>query len=567
MATLRVPKIKEFPMDGRFWRVDWLSALEPNPQITTEPFLQIIISPFYSDPFSLPADKLSSLAVTDASHQKIIRVGVGQLPFIDIGSVWRDKVHQGIYAGTTEVISSLPIYPERIKIISAGHKVDGHYLVPYSHYRLGPGLGSQLVAVEHNGDPYGILIPAMELIRFYYAISTNLAHALFSGALQHNPDLIMNTGNTHYQADEDRVILGLRQQVTDEEGWVIARILRSETAANVCRNIYDGVIKDSVNNKYIQVTSGFPFVGTTSLTARVKKIPSSDKNKWRRLVLALEHCTAPMPYSELTIIRDNDASKASPTTDIPKDKKQTYIRSSGSASIDQNLELQSQKDTNAGLLNVVLKIASNRFGALQNRKPDKPTKEQCEYRSSGRSREDFKFDALGTGLGGYGEAEQRIQKASIAPVRNRVKFATQSFELFIAAVNHLNQQEGISANIRQTLPELNHMPLTKPSGKWQWGYLDSAAKRRRGVIIADITMNGRFYNLIEFEQRKNERCTACLLPTGYSKVHDRTLYNVLFQCSSKIGVWKNIKVHMVVVPLKHTWSDHYSFSSSIVHRL
>jgi hypothetical protein len=38
-----------------------------------------------------------------------------------------------------------------------------------------------LVAVEQNGDPYAVMIPTLEVIRFYYAPSTRLAQALFWG--------------------------------------------------------------------------------------------------------------------------------------------------------------------------------------------------------------------------------------------------------------------------------------------------------------------------------------------------------------------------------------------------
>jgi hypothetical protein len=38
-----------------------------------------------------------------------------------------------------------------------------------------------LVAVEEDGDPYGLMVPTAEIIRFYYARSTRLAQALFWG--------------------------------------------------------------------------------------------------------------------------------------------------------------------------------------------------------------------------------------------------------------------------------------------------------------------------------------------------------------------------------------------------
>src|SRR5438132_5286216 len=38
-----------------------------------------------------------------------------------------------------------------------------------------------LVAVEQDGDPYAVMVPTAEIIRFYYGPSTRLAQALFWG--------------------------------------------------------------------------------------------------------------------------------------------------------------------------------------------------------------------------------------------------------------------------------------------------------------------------------------------------------------------------------------------------
>lgn len=566
MAVTKIPRIKEFPEDGRFWRVDWLGALEPNPQITTEPFVQIIISPFSLDPSNLPSKELSSFSLVKRQQQQTIRVGIGHLPMINIGSIWRDGIHQGLYAGVIEELNDIRVNSEVVQVISANHKVDGCYLLPRTHHQIGVGLNSHLIAIEYQNDPYGILIPAMELTRFYYAVSTNLAHALFSGAFQHSLDSIINTDRTWYCDERERIFLGLRQHVTDDEGWVIARILLSKVAASVCRNIYDGMVRDMVNKKHIHVVSGFPFIGNTNLKVRTKRIPGSKASTWRRLVLSVEYCTAPMPYRDLTILRDNDAKQAKEETDIPDEKKKIYTRDFTKTNL-SSLDIQSKTDTNAALSNVVLSVASNRFGVLEGRKPDKPTKEQCEYRSGGLSGKEFFVDTLGTGQGGYGEDEEQIQKANITTRTPRKKAALASFDLFIDAIERLDQREGISASVRDTCSELANMPLTKPSSRRQWGYLDSATKQRRKVIIADIVVDGKFFNLVEFQQRENEHYAVCLLCVGNKKASAGELYQLLLQCSFKNGIWKNLNDSLSIISLNHTWSDSCLFSKSILSRI
>lgn len=568
MANLRIPRIEEFPRDNLYWRVDWVGALLPNPEITTEPHVQIVISPFFSDPNGLRPDGLSSVRATDLSRQKVIKIGVGQLPLINVGSVWKDGLHIGLFAGKGEIFTDLQINPKSVKEIPALHKDSGWSVIPYSHYRVGKaGAGSLLIAVNYEGDPYGILIPAMELIRFYYAVSTNLAHAVFSGAFQHSPDSVINAARTWYREEDDRVFLGLRQQITDDEGWFIARILRSKQAAESCRHIYDSLLKEIVNKKYIHVPASFPFHGSTNLQAKVKKIPGPD-GQWRNLVLSLEQCTAPLPFSELTIIRDNDGSKANPETDIPNEKKKAYRRNSKPSNDKGDLQLQSQNDTNAALSTVIITAASGRLSVLNGRKPDKPTKEQCEYRSAGLLAGGFAVEALGTGQGGYGQDEKNTQKANVVPGQSSRKAAAPSFDLFIEAIECLNQKEGVMASIREVGFALAYMPLTKPSDRWQWGYLDSASRKKRSVIIADIYVDGRFFNLIEFQQREKERYTVCLAYTGEAKVADSDLYRLLHECSLKTGVWKNIDLAgFGISSLKHTWGDSSLFGDSVISRV
>ena len=86
-----IPKIQEFPADERYWRVDAFGAIIRNHNIPSEPFIQIVISPFVDNNLSSkePKELASSNAVND-DDRKSIQIGVGQLPFISIGSVWKN---------------------------------------------------------------------------------------------------------------------------------------------------------------------------------------------------------------------------------------------------------------------------------------------------------------------------------------------------------------------------------------------------------------------------------------------------------------------------------------------
>lgn len=561
-------------MDGKFWRVDWKGAVLPNPDITTEPFFQVVLSPFFDNPYWMLGDKRASVSQTDMEQQKVYDIGIGQLPLIPTGSIWKDGICQNILSGKHTTISNLLISPQTTQVITATHKENGKNIIPYNAYRIGKaGAGSKLIAVEHKGDPFGILIPVMELVRFYYAVSTNLAHALFSGAFKSNPDSIINVSRTYYRAEDDRFFLGLRQHVTDEEGWIIARILQSKEAFLACGKIHDAVLKNAINHNSSHIESDFPFTGLTNLEATVKwiKQPDGSQYPWRCLILSLERCSAPLPYSGLTVIRDNDSNSAQSDTDRPEEEKKPYTRKTGTHTQEaEDPPLQSGIDTNASLSNMVLTVPSDRFGALNGRKPDKPTKEECEYRSAGASLQDFAIEALGTGLGGYGLEEKYIQKANISPSYTRKKGAKASFDTLISAIQELNKYNAIIAEIRQVEPALEYMPLTKFPKRWQWAYLDSTTRTKRNVIIADISFGGCFFNLIEFEMRETEKRTAALISSDRIQLNTEHLYKILLRCSLADGIWKNIPTNDLgidIISLKHTWTDHRSFSEAVQKRL
>lgn len=320
MAQKIAPRIRELPQDGRFWRVDWLGSLLPNPNISTEPAFQVVPSPFKKYPMDANGRDLAAIGATDRNQQQTVYLGIGQLP--------------------------------------------------YSSYRIG-------------------------------------------------------------------------------------------------------------------------------------------SSTWYFLVLGLEEYSASMPYSELTVIRNNDGNPANESTDTPNSDKQDYSRPKPEVNEDESLDLQNQHDTNAGIQPAELTLPTSRFKAIRGRKPNKPTKEQSRFRNvGGRAMTSMVVDKLATGQGGYGEDEQTTQRLNIVPEHQEPKKTTlpASFETFVEAVELLNQAEGFTAEIR-TADSLEFMPLIKPPGRWQWSYLDSSRLLRRKVIVADISFDGRYFNLIEFEQRNSEHFT------------------------------------------------------------
>lgn len=107
-----IPGIKEFPSDNRYWRVDWFGAIQPNPKLSREPVLQVVITPFKTpDINALPPNKLASASsgLVDYTEQQTICIGTGQLPAVCVGSIWRNSECQLQLAGQLTEFKGLEI--------------------------------------------------------------------------------------------------------------------------------------------------------------------------------------------------------------------------------------------------------------------------------------------------------------------------------------------------------------------------------------------------------------------------------------------------------------------------
>lgn len=320
-----IPRIEEFPSDNRYWRVDWFGAIERNPNVPSEPYVQLVISPLLrNEDIHSTAKHLASTHVTDYEKQRVISIGVGQLPFVSIGSVWLNGNCQAVKAGALQYFNNLPINDKTVRTVPGNHQVEDKNLIPYDGYRTGKGFMANLVTIERDEDPYGMLIPAMELIRFYYAVSTDMAHVVFSGDLKHRPHNVVNPEKCGFDEEDYRCILHLRQHLSDEDGWVIGRILSSDEAWRGATLPHDVMMRDSLNKKFLHPESGFPFSGVTDLRVRGKFVRAKDsvsKSGWRYLVLGIENCSAPFPFEKLTVGRDNDASQSEGEDELSDEEK------------------------------------------------------------------------------------------------------------------------------------------------------------------------------------------------------------------------------------------------------
>ena len=571
-----VIQIKEFPNDGRVWRIDWFGAVRKNDNVPTEPTIDV-----YLRPVSV-TDKTSIADFGWLNKERICcTIGVGQLPVLTIGSLWKNGKLLDYQVIVPSNLPNVNIAEDSVRLIEAAHKDQTGYIINKAAFDIGGfknGLSARCLAIESDGDPYSIIIPVAEVIRFYYAISTNLAKIAFLGSYETNFDQIIGE-RCGFDSKTKILIIHLRQWLYDNEGWVLGRILRDKNAQQGFFQIHRSLVKQSVG-KYHQPMpeTNFPFQGKTDWAARCLSFTSG--GKVRTLILELLRCTAPFPFSNLVVIRDNDGRQASPETDLPESNKRPYLRNQGLKS-GTSKKLHSIEEPVQNMKRMVIDYVKERFGDLWNKELIKPEKEFCNYRKT-----DLLFlppsestTALGTGDGTSGQSKTAPISISINVGKetdiaqkprshSRSEALPATFENMMAAVRYLSenyQDKGVTAKVWPTL----YMPLTSNRSS-QWSYLDTSAtttnlvKTPRRVLIAELNIDNMLFWLVEFEQRELESLTAAMI-YGASSMKAEEIKKILHLLARSKGIWKNIPPHgrFHIRPMKHSWPSIEEYASSI----
>lgn len=558
---IQVPSIREFPDDDRIWRLDWLGAVEQHPN---EAKIDVYLSP------AKPGiDAPRVLADFEGAGTKI-QVGAGQLPLLIIGTLWRRQRRLRQTMGQRINLRDVRITSDTVKLVDAGTRLaERRWLIPpFAHQLDKSAWLSQCLAIEHDGDPHRILLPVSEAIRFYYAVSSDLAHAVFGGAFRFHMDTLANPGLTGMLPGTKRMVVQLRQWLVNDDAWVIARVLEDRFAAAGVIRIYDSLLRITANTKPAFPECSLPFSGVTVWDTRGVSLPGEAGAK-RWLIHELQGCSASFPFEELEVVRDNDSRKAEdPDKDLPpEEKKPAWAGGSKVEKPKPGRQLQSDDPPDVDLASVGIPLASERFGFLHGKEIIKTPKEQCKYKSASL-RKPKSSDLLGTGNAvntstGVGQAKIGWQKLDV----ERRKRLPASFDTVLQIVDELNKVKGIAAVVRPPAAGIDYLRPAKRSRISQWGYLDQNAKTVRRVLVIDIRTPKTCACLIEFEQRATESYKLALLVSGNQTVlPNMRLMLFLGMLVSAQGVWLRIKSlpdGARLVLFKHTRPSAADFAKAI----
>lgn len=355
----------DFPTHG-VWRLAGFEAVRDAPQQPLERQVRFVFR------------QIVDGALTDVTVRPF--GPSGWLPYTLIGSEWRlgrrvSTAPDGLedWRETIDVSAALltdvHVFQRNATAVDAtGRPLSPHYLVPpFVHGFQGVTADHfRLVAIPHNGDPYGVLVPAYVLIQFYMATSTPLAQAAFTGGFER----LYNPAETRFTDAAAGVFrIRLSPGVPLDDAWVLARYAACPAdgpARRAMNRVWSSLTRAAVNEQPRLPAALFPFDGETRLTARGLWLPGDPHggpvSPRRFLILQIHRCTGPFPYNDLEVLVDSADPSGPPQGEGPTIPVATSPRP-------KTLSMVSNRraETNRPMITIPVPPAVNRFARLRNK--------------------------------------------------------------------------------------------------------------------------------------------------------------------------------------------------------
>jgi hypothetical protein len=174
-------RIAVFPPGTATLRVDWFGSISFPDRSTrsTQPSVRVYFSEV-ADP-EAGVDSTQPAPVAGPVRRLARHVSIGTTMLLRIGDLWRNQVLVAKPVYELEEFRHVQIDRDTVQVVKAGSSFDdGSFLLPRSEH---PGhmanTHSYCVKVALD-DGRLLVIPAMELIRFYFGSSSSLLATLFT---------------------------------------------------------------------------------------------------------------------------------------------------------------------------------------------------------------------------------------------------------------------------------------------------------------------------------------------------------------------------------------------------
>ena len=460
------------------------------------------------------------------------------------------------------MLTDLSAYRQRLRIdtslcrtVALGDVTSSVNAIPRSSYLFGASWPhvrrTLLVAVEQAGDPYAVMVPTAELIRFYYAPSTRLAQALFWGEYKDTFD-----AERSGVFEDGAVKVHLRRWIEDQDAWTLARYICSPVMQRETSRLYRDVQVYQINSTRLisqdqALPCGFPFEGPTTVEGIFLRLPGpAPETSPRWLILRLERCAAPFPFDRVIVDRDNNSAPGENAED--EDLMPAWVKaekSEGEVETSAPDMFQSNEEPRRGCEPLKIDLIEDRFEYLSGKNLVKEEKVVQRYRFSPMKADAYQIlTGLGTGQGTWGASNLQLTKLTTVQGRERkqrdLPVLPASVQTFVQAIEMLADRRPCEVGLIGTGKGdtsfgghiLASFPIYEPrNGKrigWAW---IRAENRPRRVAVAEIRCAEKIAYALEIERTNQEHATLILARSDLQKIGAVELEAFLLMCAMRRG--------------------------------
>ncbi|MFM5277478.1 hypothetical protein [Aeromonas caviae] len=280
------------------WRVDWFGdvAYPDLGKRQSQPSLAVQFS----------------LLGTSVKREEWLPIGL--LPFLKVGGLWLSGQSTGENtAPSRETFCNLAINHESIQYYKAGGKPDPktYGLLGSIHYWL--PLDQHPWHLEHThancvvitvSRELQILVPCMELIRFYFGSSSSLLSTLFRPMLSRT-----SLAKQYIKRSDDSVFLRLAEGISGASAADIARMLYSPAAWRAATQIGQSALQCASMGEQIYPKCGFPFEGTTNLSVAGQWLIRDGSKRRTFVVYEILSCSHEFPFKSIRYVATGNSGK------------------------------------------------------------------------------------------------------------------------------------------------------------------------------------------------------------------------------------------------------------------
>lgn len=266
-ASLR---IAEFPKGNDVWRIDWFGEVmfPDRARLSRHPSVNVYLSRI-ADPKALtdPAVLLSPHSTDPVEHQKQCTLSVGKLMLLRIGDLWQDQKLFTCPTYEQETFDGLQIDRDTSTLIKAGVSFDdGGFLLPLSEHPWHRRNTHSYCLKVSLPEGRCLVIPCLELIRFYFGSSSELLNMLFRPALEKKQ--LFKSCKLH--PGSRFMSLELSDFVHPNSAEDIGRIASSAAALKAANLGLSSCLKEIAAEQRPFPQGIFPFEGVTNLAVSGK---------------------------------------------------------------------------------------------------------------------------------------------------------------------------------------------------------------------------------------------------------------------------------------------------------